>query len=486
MRICLLTDDDLARPAPPGDWHCDPRPFLPDADWTVGTLDKVHAVQRVVALSREGFDVFFNLCDGAWDEGRPGIEVVQTLEALGVPFTGATSAFFEPSREAMKRVCAAWGVDTPAYVVARSREAVERAAATLRFPLIVKHPSSYASVGLTPASRVEDAPALFRQAALMMDAYGGALLEEFVEGREFTVLVAENPDDRLRPVTYTPVEFGFPEGSTFKHYELKWVDFHAMSETPVADPELEARLRDASARLFAGLDGAGFGRCDLRVDGEGRPWMLEINPNCGIYYPEDDPGSADLCLRHDPEGHPGFTRRLVDAALARHARHRRGWEVRSTPGGDYGLFATRAFQPGERVVAFEATPHVLVTRSHVERAWREPWLGWFRRYAWPLTDEVYVTWDRDPERWKPVNHACEPTAWLEGLDVVARFPLERGDEITLDYATFCNEIMPDFPCGCGAPACRGTITGRDYLGPAVARYGAHVSDYVRRKRQGPS
>ena len=46
--------------------------------------------------------------------------------------------------------------------------------------------------------------------------------------------------------------------------------------------------------------------------------MLEINPNCRVYYPPTDPGSADLCLRHDPAGHEGFTRLLVRAALEQH------------------------------------------------------------------------------------------------------------------------------------------------------------------------
>ena len=81
-----------------------------------------------------------------------------------------------------------------------------------------------------------------------------------------------------------------------------------------------------------------------------------------------------------------------------------------------------------------------------------------------------------------MNHSCEPTAWLDGLDVMARLPLERGDEITLDYATFYNERMPAFACSCGTPACRGVIRGDDYLRDFVARYGEHVSDYVRRKR----
>ena len=147
------------------------------------------------------------------------------------------------------------------------------------------------------------------------------------------------------------------------------------------------------------------------------------------------------------------------------------------------MFATRHIRAGERIVAFEEQPHTLVTRSHIERCWGEPHTGWFARYAWPLTDEVWVIWGRDPENWKPINHSCEPTGWLDGLDLVARRDLAAGDQITMDYATFCNELMPSFACECGAACCRGTIRGDDYLRDFVARYGEHVSDYVRRKRR---
>jgi D-alanine-D-alanine ligase len=318
----------------------------------------------------------------------------------------------------------------------------------------------------------------------MMRKYGGALIEEFIEGTECTVLVAENPDDPQRPITYTPIQYRFPEGETFKHHDVKWVDYEALQCAPVEDPVLEAHLRQTSADFFLGLSGAGYGRCDMRVDADGRPFMLEINANCGIYYPPKDAGSADLCLMNDPAGHEGFTRRIVAAALARSERRARGWEVRPHPGGQYGLHATRRFEPGERIIRFEEQPHTLVTLSHIERNWPEARLSWLRRYAWPLTDEIYVVWSRDPEDWKPVNHACEPTAWLEGLDVAARLAMEPGDEITLDYATLFNERMPSFSCRCGAPACRGTIHGDDYRQEFVSRYGDHVSDYVRRRRGG--
>ena len=238
----------------------------------------------------------------------------------GCRFTGATSEFYEPSREAMKRACRAEGIDTPDYVLARGEADVERAAETLRFPLFVKHYSSYSSVDLSRRSRVCSSAGLRRQARKIMRRHGAALIEEFIAGTEVTVLVAENPEDPAQPRTYRPIQYCFPVGETFKHSAMKWVDFRRMSVAPVDDPVLEARLRDVSARFFVALHGASFGRCDIRVDGSGAPFMLEINPNCGVYYLPEDAGSADLCLAHDPEGHVGFTRQLIRAALARHQR----------------------------------------------------------------------------------------------------------------------------------------------------------------------
>ena len=319
MRICLLTNQDLlADPFPPSDWPCDPRPFFPEARWDVECLKKATSVAQVTRRVAQGFDLFFNLCDGAADQNTPGIEVVQTLERHGVAFTGATSNFYEPSREAMKVACRAEGIDTPNYVVAHDEAAVERAARLLRFPLFVKHYSSYSSVDLSRRSRVVSPAGLRQQARKIMRRHGGALIEEFIEGRELTVLVAENPDDPARPRTYTPMEYRFPAGDTFKHSRMKWVEYASMSAFPLRDPALDARARDVSARFFVALGGASFGRCDLRIDANGTPFMLEINPNCGVYYLPKDAGSADLCLLQDPEGHAGFTRQLIRAALRRH------------------------------------------------------------------------------------------------------------------------------------------------------------------------
>lgn len=484
QRICLLTDQDLdADPFPKDDWPCDPRPFLPDAEWTVLTLEKETCVAELTKAVVEGYDLFFNLCDSAWDEGRVGIEVVLTLEALNQPFTGADSAFFEPSREAMKRVCHAWGIDTPRYAFARDERDIERAADELDFPLFVKHPSSYASHSLTRASRVTSAAELGEQARRMIEMFGSTLIEEYIDGVECTSLVVENVDDPSDPIVYAPLQYRFPEGESFKHYALKWVDYEGLSSFPVDDPDLARRIREASARFFRGIRGSGYGRCDMRVDADGRIHMLEINPNCGIYYPATDPASADLILLDDPDGHEGFTRRVVAAAHARHRRRQRPWRIAPRRAGDYGTFASRAIAKDETIVVWEERAQHLVTRAHVEATWDARHRQWFERYAWPLTDEVWVMWSPDPEEWRPINHSCDPNAWLEGLNVVARRPIECGEEITLDYATFNDERMCSFECACGAERCRGIIRGSDYLLDLVDRYRGHLSDHIERRRQ---
>ena len=319
MRICLLTTQDLdAVPFPDDDWPCDPRPFLADHDWHVAVLEgKTRSVEDVERLIDGGFDLFFNLCDGAEDQDVPGIEVIHALEQSRVPFVGAVSTCYEPSRARMKEVCRDLGIATPKCVFASSGEHVEHAARTLEFPLFVKHPSSYASVDLSRRSRVRTPAGLRIQARKMMTRHGGALIERYIDGIECTVLVAENPDEPARPTAYAPVQYRFPDGEHFKHADLKWVDYDALQSFPVPDERLAARLRDEAARVFVALGAASFARCDFRVDPSGTPYLLEINPNCGVFYPPTDPGSADICLLHDPAGHEGFARQLVDAAMAR-------------------------------------------------------------------------------------------------------------------------------------------------------------------------
>jgi hypothetical protein len=100
-----------------------------------------------------------------------------------------------------------------------------------------------------------------------------------------------------------------------------------------------------------------------------------------------------------------------------------------------------------------------------------------------VSDGVFAMWSDDPKRWKPINHSCEPNSWLEGLNLVARKNITKGELITLEYATFCADTLESFECGCNSSNCRKIIRATDYLEPFVEEiYKDHISDYVKCKR----
>jgi D-alanine-D-alanine ligase-like ATP-grasp enzyme len=483
MKICVLEDDCGQSTVPFKEYDplADVEFYFGQYEWERHLLQKQTAVKQIKHLARQGFDVFLNLCDGTWEEDRPGIEVVQALEQLGAAFTGANSTFYAPPRRLFKLACYYANVPTPMYRFVNDASAVEATGESLHFPLMIKPPDEHNSIGLTPASCVHTVTDLRQQLEQCLATYGEALIEEFIEGREFSVLVAENADDVTNPTAYRPIEFLFPTGETFKHFSLKWEEYQGMHTVSCPDPLLANRLETISKDLFTLFHGTGYARFDIRMNVAGELFVIDINPNCSIFYPPGQESSADYILRSDPRGHQHFIEQILRAASKRRDEQLCNWEVRLGEQG-YGVYATRTIRAGELIQPYEEQPQVLVSRAHAERSWTESQKRDFRRYAYPLTEELWVMWTKSPADWRPLNHSCDPTAWLEGLDVVARRDIQAGEQITLDYATFCNEVMEEFVCQCGARDCRGIIRGADHLQPFVGRYGDHVSDYVRTKR----
>ena len=125
----------------------------------------------------------------------------------------------------------------------------------------------------------------------------------------------------------------------------------------------------------------------------------------------------------------------------------------------YGIFATTDLAAGDVVFRGEGRAQRIVTARHVQTTWNADDRLMFRRYGYPLSDELVALWDDDPTAWAPQNHSCEPNTECVGLDVVAIRAIAIGEELTLDYAEFMNEEGEPFACTCGAPSCRGRVSG---------------------------
>lgn len=459
MKIAVLHPSFSGSNAPykDHDIDCDVARHLEGVEITNIYVHKPAAVRQVQETSRAGFDVIVNMCDGSWGEDTPGIEVVQALEKEGVPFTGASSRFYEPSRLSMKMAAHSVGVRFPSFFMAKSGADAGKCASALRFPMIVKHPESYSSVGLTRDSRVETMRDLRLEIERMCDLFYGALVEEYIDGREFTVLVSEGMDDGQEPWVLPPAEFLFPDGEHFKHFDLKWKEYERMASAAVADRPLSERLCRAAGDVFQALGGDGYARCDFRMNRAGEIFFLEINPNCGIFYPEGSYGSADFILANEPSGHRRFLNHLLDCAVRRAGKRRTLYEILFRADSGFGLFATQFIGAGSVVDAREGKAQNLVSRPHVDSTWTKEMQSLFRKYAWPIGGHIYGIWSDNPENWRPINHSCDPNVEMKGLDVVARRDIQPGEQLTVDYSTFCGPEMDSFQCGCGSPLCRGTI-----------------------------
>lgn len=312
MYICVLSSPPDAEDVP-----YDPSSYFTQHRWEHFTPHPVIFQNEIDQQIQKGFDVFVNLCDGTPDDELSGIGLVNFLEERGVAFTGAGSKFFDPSRLEMKQAARSANVPIPRSLFVEHKQDLLSFDHKLQFPLLVKPPHGYASVGISRESRVDDFSSMEVQTEHVLSRFGRALIEEFIEGREFTTLIAENANDANHPITFQPVEFKFPPGESFKHYDMKWKEYNLMSVYPVGEKEIDLRLRELTERQFLAMNGSGYARCDFRMNKQGDIFLLEINPNCGIFYPPTEPGSADFILINDPLGHAGFLDLILNSAEKR-------------------------------------------------------------------------------------------------------------------------------------------------------------------------
>ncbi len=461
MKVCVL-QPDYSTTAVDYQYYDPPRNlthFLPGAEVHHISLNKLTTYKQLKALQHEGYDIFLNLCEGYLEWEVPSIDVIYTLELLALPFSGPTTLLYDPTKELMKYVAYCEGVATPAYTLIEKKEDIEVAATQLRFPLFIKPAKAGDSLGIDEQSLVHNKKELADKVNSLQLEYKQVLAEEYIAGREFTILIAANSDGHTS-TTFKPVEFIFPQGFSYKTYALKTSELHPEANIPCNDPVIEQQLRDAAQRIFKGFNGAGYARLDFRMNENGELFFLEINFTCSVFYKDGYEGSADYILNYDGIGQAGFLQHIIAEGIARHKRIQKKYTIKGNAIAGYGIYATQIIQANELIFNGEGTSQRLITRRYVEKNWNETEKEIFRRYAYPVSNEVFLLWDNDPSAWAPQNHSCQPNTVYDGLNVIAIMTITPGQELTLDYSSFLDDRMEPFECRCGAANCQGLITGK--------------------------
>ena len=225
-------------------------------------------------------DIVFNICEGVRGRNRES-QVPVLLEAKNIPYVGSDGLTMALTLDKVmaKKCFIADGIPTPRFLAVR-RSSDLSGPSPLRFPLIVKASAEGTSKSLTEASRVENRDELLRQVDDVFSTYRQTVLvEEFIRGREFTVAVLGNNPPQAMPVVQVSINREEDLGDRFFTYDMVVNEDIVTYLCPARIPEGLARtLQDLAVRAFQSVGCRDFGRIDFRVDSDGNPYVLEINP----------------------------------------------------------------------------------------------------------------------------------------------------------------------------------------------------------------
>ena len=256
-------------------------------------------------------DLAFNLCEGVHGRSEWEEHVVATLEFAGVPVTGASAWTLAACRRkaTANAILTQAGLPIPRWTVAQGRIQDD-----FPLPAIIKPAAEDASAGLDRGSVVADRKALRARVAAMTEQFDEVLVQQYVAGRELNVGFV---GDRALPIA--EIDFsGMPPGSwPILTYAAKWDTGSPddLGSVPVCPASLAQKLAERLVRIaetaWRAMEGKGYGRVDLRVDEQGRPWVLEVNPNPDL---NDDAGLSRMAKAAGWD-YAELVRRVAEVAL---------------------------------------------------------------------------------------------------------------------------------------------------------------------------
>ncbi len=264
----------------------------------VGVEDDLGPIRKAIAEFKP--DIVFNLMESFHGIAVFDSHVVSFLELLRVPYTGCNPRGLMLARDKAlsKTVMNGHRIAVPDFLVVRMGRKARRPK-RLAFPLIVKSLTQEASIGISRASVVEDDEKLAERVRFIHDSIGtDAIVERFVGGREIYVGIVGNQRLQVFPVWELRFDTLPVDGRLLMTDRAKWntnyqKKYGIMTGPADLTPEMAARVQHLCKRVYRTLDLSGYARIDMRLDADGRVYVLEANPNPQLAYGEDFAESAE-------------------------------------------------------------------------------------------------------------------------------------------------------------------------------------------------
>lgn len=274
------------------------------AEWD--TMETIAAVKNALEINHEvimieanadafekfrnnKIDIVFNIAENENGMSREA-QIPAMLDMLKIPYTASDpltlSTCLDKSRT--KEVLSYHGIKTPKFLLVQSMDDLENF--NIEFPVFVKPDAEGSSKGIFNSSYVSNFEELINEAQKYLVEYNQpCLVEEYLPGREFTVAIIGNGKDaQVLPI----IELNFEDLPDNMHpvysFEAKWI--LDTKENPMdiytcpaeIDEELRRKISDITLKSYNILRCKDWSRIDVRLDKDGEPNIIEINPLPGI------------------------------------------------------------------------------------------------------------------------------------------------------------------------------------------------------------
>ena len=234
-------------------------------------------------------DVVFNLCESVYGNTCWEMNIPALLDLFRIPYTGSSPLTLGLCQDKgkVKDILQSQGILTPRYKM------FDRGVGPVKgniFPIIVKPLHEDGSLGISKESVVFDNEALSRQIQYVIEKYHQpALVEEFIDGRELNAGLLES-DGKVGVLPISEIDYSeFPEGvPQICGYEAKWMadSIEYQKSKPICPAPLEwvvkKRVEHIAVKAFKLFGCRDYARVDIRIDRNGKIYVLEVNPNPDI------------------------------------------------------------------------------------------------------------------------------------------------------------------------------------------------------------
>lgn len=260
---------------------------LENAGFKVQVLPVYNARKFISDLLNLKTDLIYNFCEMVELDSNEEIFAAGLYELLKIPYTGAPPMTLGLCLDKAKTkiILSHYKIPTAKFEIFTD-SLNGHTKIDLSFPLIVKPLHEDASTGINEKSVVYEIRELEERVEFITRKFKQpALVEEFIDGREINVAILGNKPPIVLPISEIDFSQLPPHLPKIVTYEAKWIpntDYYEKT-IPICpatlEPELERKVKEIALLCYNIMGCRDYARIDMRIDKNGNPYVLEVNPN---------------------------------------------------------------------------------------------------------------------------------------------------------------------------------------------------------------